>query len=207
MMHSPKLTKRILAAFAACAFFIGVGAIAAGSWGIVYTYESIAKENIVTPDDAAIAGKQVRGPLTLKAQADVIYKHTLARTNGKAYADMPRTVPKLDESGNPALDENGEPIMIPNEARNLWITAMTLRTALQLGLMAYMLGAFAVLFGLISIATGVVFLFLRKRFECANETPRPYGRGLFRPSIRLGASLLSACRTRYMDQTIRQDLW
>ena len=155
--------KKLFLALAIAAFAVGVGGILAGSWSIFYTYSSIAGENIVTPDDAAIASQPVRGPLTLKAQADIIREHALRVTGGKTFAEMPRTVQKLDESDQPILDENGEPVMVPNAARDIWITATALRTALQLGIMAYMLGAFVVLFGFISVATGFAFLFIKKR--------------------------------------------
>jgi purine-cytosine permease-like protein len=157
--------KKMFLLFAIAAFAVGVAGVAFGAWGIFYTYSNTVSEHIITPDDAAIPGKPVRGPLTLKVQADTIRKHTLRMTGGKTFAEMPRMVPKTDESGQPVLDENGNPVMVPNEARDIWITATTLITALRLGIMAYMLGAFVVLFGLISLATGFAFLAIRKRLS------------------------------------------
>ena len=126
--------KKLFLALAIAAFAVGVGGIVAGSWSIFYTYSSIAGENIVTPDDAAIASQPVRGPLTLKAQADIIREHALRMTGGKTFAEMPRTVQKRDESAQPILDENGEPVMVPNAARDIWITAPDLK--FQSGAMA-----------------------------------------------------------------------
>ena len=52
--------------------------------------------------------------------------------------------------------------MVPNAARASWITATSLMTALNLGLVAYALSAFALVVGIALIASGVTFLSLRK---------------------------------------------
>jgi predicted cobalt transporter CbtA len=75
---------------------------------------------------------------------------------------MPRSVEQLDENGTAVLDENGEPVTVPNSAREIWLTATNLTTALNLGIMAYALAAFAVVVGLALVANGAVFLSLRK---------------------------------------------
>lgn len=123
---------------------IGAGLIMVGGglWAVMFTHQNVAQENIVTPKDASIPETPVRGPLTLKSQADVIRKHTLASTDGKTYAEMSRE------------DEN----------RSMWITATTLTTALHLGIITYLFSGLIVLFGLISIWTGMVFAALSKRY-------------------------------------------
>jgi hypothetical protein len=75
---------------------------------------------------------------------------------------MPREVPQLDEAGSPIMDDDGQPVMGPNTARASWVTATTLTTALNLGLLAYGLSAFALVVGIALIASGVTFLSLRK---------------------------------------------
>ena len=116
--------------------------VSGGLWGLIFTQETILRENIVTPEDASIPGERVNGPQTLISQAEVIRMHTLKATGGKTYAEMPRQVEKIDENGNPVLGADGKPVMIPNTSRDIWITATTLTTALNLGVITYMFGAF-----------------------------------------------------------------
>jgi hypothetical protein len=95
------------------------------------------------------------------SQANIIATHQLESTEGLRYAEMPRQVPQLDDSGSPVLDESGQQVMVSNQARLGWITATTLTTALNLGVMAYALAAFAFVVGLALAASGWVFLSLR----------------------------------------------
>jgi hypothetical protein len=146
--------KKLLIVSSVLAVVVGVVLMIAGAWGIMFTYQNVEREKIVTPEDATIPNAAVRDPLTLKAEADIIRKHTLEATEGKTYAEMPREVPKLDSSGSAVLDKDGKPLMQPNQARNLWITATTLTTALNLGIVTYVFSASVILFGLISVWTG-----------------------------------------------------
>lgn len=118
----------------------------------------------MTPDDASIPNTPVRGPLTLKAQADIIRLHTLRMTGDKTFSEMPQQIPKLDENGQPVLGEDGKPIMIGNTARNIWITATTLITALNLGIMAYAFASLTLLLGLILIWIGIIFYVWRRKY-------------------------------------------
>lgn len=131
-------------------FFAGVG-------GLVYTYANVARENVLTTSDARIPNTPVRGPRTLKAEADVIRVHMLEMSGGKTYAEAPRYIEVKNDDGTPMLDESGEPVMIPNEARQTWITAMTLIATLNLALLAYALSALSVVLGLLFIWNGFVF--------------------------------------------------
>ncbi len=145
------------------AFLAGVVMVSGGLWGLIFTQETILRENIVTPEDASIPGERVNGPQTLISQAEVIRMHTLKATGGKTYAEMPRQVEKIDENGNPVLGADGKPVMIPNTSRDIWITATTLTTALNLGVITYMFGALIILFGLVSIWNGFLFLALARK--------------------------------------------
>lgn len=138
--------------------------LAVGIWGICFTYKNVARENITTPADASIPNARVRGPLTLKSQADVIRKHALERADGATYADTPRQIAQTDVDGNPVLDESGNPIMIPNPTRETWVTATILTTALNLGLITYAFSGLIILLGCISIWTGLVFRKLSRSF-------------------------------------------
>ncbi|MEK7180228.1 MAG: hypothetical protein AAB706_02025 [Patescibacteria group bacterium] len=153
--------------FATLSFLIitsGILMIGGGAWGIKFTYTHIAQEKITTPDDASIPGVPVRGPLTLKAQADIIRTHMLRTAGGKTYAEMPRQIAKLDENGAPVLDKDGKPVMITNTARDTWITANVLITALNLAIMAYAFSGFMLLVGFVFLFIGIMLFVLRKKY-------------------------------------------
>ena len=154
--------KKLLITSAVLAIVAGIVLVAGGVWGIYFTYKNIAEEKIVTPKDSAIPEQPVRGPLTLKAQADIIREHTLKMTGGKTFSEMSRQIPKLDENGNPVLDTESNPVMVANTARDIWITATTLITALHLGVLTYVFSGIVLLLGFISIWTGVVFYALSR---------------------------------------------
>jgi hypothetical protein len=155
--------SRLLLVAGIVTLVIGFGSVAGGAFGIWYTWDQAVAQDIVTPDDAAIPGVAVRGPLSMWAQADIITHHQLDRTNGLYYSQMDRQVPAVDEAGNPVLDENGEPVMIDNQARTSWVTATTLTTALGLGILSFAVGAFAVVMGIALALAGFVFLRIRNR--------------------------------------------
>ena len=146
------------------AIIVGIVLVSGGIWGLTFTYKNVARENITTPDDASIPSVPVRGPFTLKAQSDIIRVHTLRMTGGKTFSEMPRQIPKLDEAGKPILDEEGKSVMTANTARDIWITATTLITALNLGIFAYAFAGFSILFGLFSIWTGIIFYALNRKY-------------------------------------------
>ena len=156
--------KKILIASSLFAVGAGIIMIVGGAWAVLFTYENVAQEHIVTPKDASIPNVPVRGPLTLKSEADVIREHTLKTTGGKTYAEMPQQIAKLDDNGKPVLDMEGKPVMVTNEARALWVTATALTTALHLGIITYLFSGLVILLGLISIWTGIVFGFLSKKY-------------------------------------------
>jgi hypothetical protein len=155
-------SSKLYAFVALFAIVVGIGSMLGGIAGAVFTYQQAAVENITTPDDAAIPGAPVRGPLTMWAQADIITHHQLERTEGLRYAEMERMVPAVDEAGDPVIGEDGEPVMVPNEARLSWIDATSLTTVLNLGIMAYALAAFAFVVGATLAGLGLVVFKLRK---------------------------------------------
>ena len=149
------------------AIVAGIVLVVGGIWGIFFTYKNIAQEKIITPADASIPEKPVLGPLTLTAQADIIRHHTLTTTGGKTFAEMPRQIVKLDANGQPVLDADGKPVMTANTTRDIWITATTLTTALNLGILTYVFSGLILLLGFISIWTGIVFYALSRRDKFA----------------------------------------
>src|SRR3989344_4427741 len=156
--------KKVFLVSSLLAIIAGIVLVGSGIWSLTFTYKNVARENITTPDDASIPGVPVRGPFTLKAQADMIRVHTLRMTGGKTFSEMPRQIPKLDETGKTIVDENGKTVMTANTARDIWITATTLITALNLGIFAYAFAGFLILFGLFSIWTGIIFYALSRRY-------------------------------------------
>lgn len=156
--------KKTLSVSSLLAIITGFVLICGGIWGLAFTYINVARENITTPDDASIPNTPVRGPFTLKAQADIIRFHTLRMTGGKTFAEMPQQIPKLDENGQSILDEDGKVVMTTNTARDIWITATTLITALNLGIIAYAFACFVLLFGLFFIWIGMIFYALSRKY-------------------------------------------
>ena len=154
--------RRLLAIVGILSLVVGIGSLAGGIFGAVYTWNQAVAENITTPDDAVFPEVPVRGPLSMYAQSAIITHHQLDSTGGLRYSEMPRQIPQLDEAGVPVLDAAGEQVMIPNAARASWINATSLTTALNLGLMAYALAAFAAVIGITLIVSGITFLSLRK---------------------------------------------
>ncbi len=154
--------NRSFAIVAILAIVVGLGSVLGGLGGMVYTWQNAAVENINTPSDAVIADAPVRGPFTMWAQADIITKHQLNRTDGLRYAEMPGRIPQLDESGNPVIGEDGEPVLVPNADRASWINATALTTVLNMGLMAYMLSLFAIVMGATVAGLGWVVLRLSR---------------------------------------------
>ncbi len=161
-ISAPRKSWLLLTA-AIVALLVGFGTLAGGVFGAWYTWDQAVAQDVVTPDDAAIAETAVRGPFTMWAQSDIITHHQLENTGGLYYSQMPRTIPQVDENGEAVLDESGEQVMVPNEARASWINATTLTTALGLGIVAYALSAFAMVVGLTLVMVGFVFLYIRKR--------------------------------------------
>lgn len=156
-------TSRFLAVAGVMALVIGFGSLAGGTFGAWYTYDQAVAQNVVTPDDAAIPEAPVRGPFTMWAQSDIITHHQLENTGGLYYAEMDRTIPQLDEAGEPVLDESGEVVMVPNEARASWMNATVLTTALGLGIVSYALSALAIAVGVTLLISGYAFLHIRRR--------------------------------------------
>ena len=106
-----------------------------------YINDEALVENIYTGDDATIPEQIVSGPLTMLAQAENIEKHTLARTDGLRYAEMDRD----------------------NEARPMWITATSLRTALHFGVLSYAFAAFTIVVGVLFMLNGAALWLLASR--------------------------------------------
>ncbi|HEU4319635.1 MAG TPA: hypothetical protein VFS66_06100 [Acidimicrobiia bacterium] len=162
-VDSKSRTGLILAIAGVLALVVGFGSLAGGLFGIWYTYDQAVAQDVTTPDDAAIPETPVRGPFTMWAQSDIITHHQLENTEGLYYSQMEREVPQVDENGEVVLDENGEAVMVPNAARASWLNAITLTTALGLGIVSYALSGFAVAMGVTLIVVGYTFFHIRRK--------------------------------------------
>ena len=110
VLLTPRFSKLLLVA-GILAIIVGLGSMAGGVVGAIFTWDQAVTQNVTTPDDASIPETAVRGPFTMLSQAAIITEHQLENTEGLYYAEMPREVPQVDENGAAVLDENGDPVM------------------------------------------------------------------------------------------------
>src|SRR5690625_3056180 len=102
------------------------------TWGMVSS--QLSAENITIPDDASMfPGKQVKGPLTAYAQADIINQHALDASEGKTYAEL----------------DGDDPV------RATVMNGSFLRASLFTSVIAYGIAAFAIGLGALFILIGV----------------------------------------------------
>ena len=153
----------------------GIVAIVMGVNGFNTTRDALEQENIVfgSADDPAVAehaeqwaGEQVTNGDQVRAFALVIREHALEGTGGLTYAEMGRFL-SADDPEDPAgtsdeeaalKDEEGNPV--PNSARNTWITATALSSALNMGYMAERLAIFGIVVGIALLLTGIGLVIL-----------------------------------------------
>ena len=155
----------VLIAFGAVAIYMGVD-------GMTTVRDSIKDEKIFfsTQEDGDAAtdryasewyGEQVTSGEQARAFANIMRTHQLERTEGLTYAEMGR----FQSAANPddpagtsdealaAKDENGQPIS--NGARQSWVTAVAITTALNMSYMAEQLSIFGLVVGVALLLTGV----------------------------------------------------
>lgn len=142
----------------------GATSVAMGINGRGEVRDSIARENIVgTPDSGSIAGEKIRTGAEAKQFADVIRKHTLASTGDRTYAEMGRFLTEdgtetNDEKAAAKNPETGKPV--ENGARNMWVTATALSTALNTSYFAEQVSLFSIVMGVALLLTGIGFAVL-----------------------------------------------
>ena len=95
-----------------------------------------------------------------------MHEHALESSDGLAYAEMGRFVSAADPQ-NPAgtsdetaalKDEKGNPVS--NAARNTWVTATALSTALNVSYMAEQMALFGIVVGIALLLSGFGFIIL-----------------------------------------------
>lgn len=112
-----------------------------GTWVVVST--TLAEQRIVTPEDACLPEREVRGPFTAYCQADVIQKHTLESTGGKTYAELDREDP----------------------VREVAMQSAFLQASLFTSILAFGVAAMAVAIGLLFILIGLGMRDVSRHYE------------------------------------------
>lgn len=72
---------------------LGILMILGGATTWIVVGNTLDDQQIVTSEDACLAGQRVNGPFTAYCEAKVIEKHTLDATGGLYYAEMDREDP------------------------------------------------------------------------------------------------------------------
>lgn len=153
----------------------GVAAIYMGVDGRSTVRDSLKQEQIAfgTVDDPAVAKyasdwaeEDVTTGDQARAFAQIIHEHATKASGGLTYSQMGRFL-AADDPENPAgtsdeeaalKDEEGNPV--PNAARNTWVTATALSTALNMSYMAEQLALFGIVVGAALLLTGIGLLIL-----------------------------------------------
>ena len=153
----------------------GVAAIYMGVDGRTTVRDSIVAEQITfgAADDPAVAKfapqwaeEQVKTGEQARAFAQVIHEHALEGAGGLTYSQMGRFI-AADDPDNAAgtsdeaaalKDENGSPVS--NGARNTWVTATALSSALNMSYMAEQTALFGIVVGIALLLSGIGFTIL-----------------------------------------------
>jgi hypothetical protein len=153
----------------------GVGAIYMGVDGRQTVRDNLKAEMITfgAADDPAVAKfaseyaeEQVATGTQARAFAQVIHEHALEGAGGLTYsqmgrflaADDPESAAGTSDEEAALKDESGNPV--PNQARNTWVTATALSTALNMSYMAEQLALFGIVVGIALLLAGIGFLVL-----------------------------------------------
>jgi hypothetical protein len=153
----------------------GIAAIYMGVDGRSTVRDSLKQEQITfgAADDPAVAkyasqwaDEQVKTGDQARAFAQIIHEHASEGSGGLTYAQMGRFV-AADDPENPAgtsdeaaalKDEEGNPVS--NAARNTWVTATALSTALNVSYMAEQMAVFGIVVGVALLLAGIGFIIL-----------------------------------------------
>jgi hypothetical protein len=153
----------------------GVAAIYMGIDGRATVRDSLEAEQITfgEADDPAVAEfapqwaeEQVETGDQARAFAQIIHEHALEGADGLTYSQMGRFI-SADDPENAAgtndedaalEDENGAPVS--NSARNTWVTATALSTALNMSYMAEQMALFGIVVGVALLLAGIGFIVL-----------------------------------------------
>jgi hypothetical protein len=140
------MTSRTIAAIGSIALgvLLIIGSI--GTWVLVSS--TLAEQNITTPDDACLPGREVAGPFTAYCQAEIIQKHAMESTGGLTYAELDREDP----------------------LRNVAMNASFLQASLFTSVLAFGVSAMAFGMGVIFILIGLGMRDVKEHIEEVQRT-------------------------------------
>jgi len=158
----------VLVIFGAAAIYMGVD-------GRATVRDSLKQEQITfgSTDDPVVAkyasqwaDEQVTTGTQARAFAQIIRGHALEASGGLTYAQMGRFVSADDpkdlagtsDEAAALKDEKGSPVS--NTARNTWVTATALSTALNTSYMAEQTALFGIVVGFALLLSGIGFVIL-----------------------------------------------
>jgi hypothetical protein len=162
----------------------GLGAIIVGAVGRSDVTQQIEQEQITGSPDMSpegiragieeadldvevpscdVADEPIDSGAEAKCFAEYLRIHALESTGGRVYAEMGQFLTEAgEETSDPeeaAMDpETGRPV--PNAARNTWVTATALSTALNTSYFAQQVALFSIVMGIALLLTGIGFLVL-----------------------------------------------
>jgi hypothetical protein len=163
---------------------VGVGAIIIGATGRTDVTQQIKQEQITGSPDMSpegiragieeakldveapscdVAGEPIDNGSEAKCFAEYLRIHALEATGGRVYSQMGQFLTASGEETSDAAKaakdpKTGQPV--PNTARNTWVTATALSTALNTSYFAQQVALFSIVMGIALLLTGIGFLVL-----------------------------------------------
>ncbi len=109
-----------------------------------------------------VANKPIENGSDARCFASYIRVHALEASGGKTYSQLPRfaTADGAGTSDKAAALKDAEGAVLSNPARDQWITATALSTALNVSYMADQLALFGIVVGIALLLTGIGFAVL-----------------------------------------------
>jgi hypothetical protein len=129
---------------------LGILFIVAALGTALMVRSELDEQNIVTPEDACLPEREVKGPFTAYCQAEVIEEHAREATGGLTYAELPRDDP----------------------LRETAMQASFLRSSLYTSIVAFGVAAMAGAMGVLFILIGLGMRDVRQHIEAL---PPPSG--------------------------------
>lgn len=150
MSANPPSPRKFIPVVGITALIFGLLFIIAGgvTWGVVTS--QLKEQNITIPEDATflnLGGKQVTGPLTAYAQADIINVHALEGTGGKSYAELGAEIAQAPEGSEEQAELQAQRTSVMN--------ASFLRASLFTSIVAYGVSALVIGLGFVLVLTGL----------------------------------------------------
>jgi hypothetical protein len=136
----------------------GIAFVLAGGVTWFMVSDQLAAEEITVPEDANfLAGREVRGPFTAYAQADIINHHALAGTEGRTYAELGAAMREVEEGSAEHEELQAQ--------RNSVMNASFLRASLFTSVVAYGVAALVIGLGVLFVLVGLALTRLAKAAE------------------------------------------